>query len=535
MTLNVNLEDVPDAILEAVIRRILASRRKMQDQQQLQDKPALQPKPQVRKQGADSKTWKRPEPAATLVSDQAFNVASCYFNFNTENNTLTVSTSNSSASTTASVPTATNANYTDLFWWVCLPAGNDKMVLAFYFVSDGVKVRFESRTSYSETVPFTTQLDSAAIIADAEAIYEQNQYQATRADLLVTRLFPTTDCFIGPQPFFDRYETLEENNEFGTGKIYTPSRNTIPVEITSSEFIDTLLTFVVTKNSVTQVEPPQQLRSVLFDKFITAEGVITNEGVHEITVENREFVNRTFAVQWFWYDWNFSEASPSCEVAPRFDRLQQAGPIEIGRRENITYFTTETEPTISARLAFSDGNSCDGLLRSYGYGFLVDRQDGQSEGWGWTPAVFAFLRKFDAPSDLDTNYQSVKNRYLGNDATRLALTLGYQQSNSQADTTSNYYYFNIPTESSADFDDPVDFDSSALNLRRVTAGTRVNPIQSPDLEETQGVIYDEDNPVKAWDWGKPNACIGELMALGFTAEQLGYAGQTAPAGFSFDS
>jgi hypothetical protein len=38
----------------------------MQDQQQLQEKPALQPKPQIRKQGADGRTWKRPEPAAIL-------------------------------------------------------------------------------------------------------------------------------------------------------------------------------------------------------------------------------------------------------------------------------------------------------------------------------------------------------------------------------------------------------------------------------------------------------------------------------------
>ena len=69
MTLNVNLEDVPDAILEAVMRRIIASRRSMKDQQQLQEKPALQPKPQIRKQGADGRTWKRPEPAAVASPD----------------------------------------------------------------------------------------------------------------------------------------------------------------------------------------------------------------------------------------------------------------------------------------------------------------------------------------------------------------------------------------------------------------------------------------------------------------------------------
>lgn len=64
MTLNIDLEDVPDAILEAVKARILANRRRLLDQQEQQQRPALQPKPQFRKFGADSKTWKRPQPAA---------------------------------------------------------------------------------------------------------------------------------------------------------------------------------------------------------------------------------------------------------------------------------------------------------------------------------------------------------------------------------------------------------------------------------------------------------------------------------------
>ena len=64
MTLNINLEDVPDAILEAVKARIMASRRRLLDRQELLRQPPLQPKPQSRKFGADSKRWKRPQPAA---------------------------------------------------------------------------------------------------------------------------------------------------------------------------------------------------------------------------------------------------------------------------------------------------------------------------------------------------------------------------------------------------------------------------------------------------------------------------------------
>ena len=64
MTLNIDLEDVPDAILEAVKARIMANRRRLLDRQELLRQPPLQPKPQSRKFGADSKTWKRPQPAA---------------------------------------------------------------------------------------------------------------------------------------------------------------------------------------------------------------------------------------------------------------------------------------------------------------------------------------------------------------------------------------------------------------------------------------------------------------------------------------
>lgn len=66
MTLNVNLEDVPWAILEAVRGRIMSNRRRLEESQQEQQRPALQPKPQFRKFGADGRTWKRPEPAAVL-------------------------------------------------------------------------------------------------------------------------------------------------------------------------------------------------------------------------------------------------------------------------------------------------------------------------------------------------------------------------------------------------------------------------------------------------------------------------------------
>jgi hypothetical protein len=59
---NVDLEDVPFAILEMVKARILANRRRLNAAQQLPI--STKPRPQFRKFGANSTTWRRPEPAA---------------------------------------------------------------------------------------------------------------------------------------------------------------------------------------------------------------------------------------------------------------------------------------------------------------------------------------------------------------------------------------------------------------------------------------------------------------------------------------
>lgn len=68
MSLNIDLEDVPFAILEAVKARILANRRKLQDQQQ-RPRPSLRPRPQFAKIGATSKIWRLPKPAAMVEDD----------------------------------------------------------------------------------------------------------------------------------------------------------------------------------------------------------------------------------------------------------------------------------------------------------------------------------------------------------------------------------------------------------------------------------------------------------------------------------
>jgi hypothetical protein len=121
MTLNVNLEDVPFAILEAVRGRIMSNRRRLQEnQEQQQQRPALQPKPQFRKFGADGRTWKRPEPAA--IASDGVKLPYFYEQLNDGQGTETrpgvrsvvISSGNGQQSATATLPDPFPAQFPDL-------------------------------------------------------------------------------------------------------------------------------------------------------------------------------------------------------------------------------------------------------------------------------------------------------------------------------------------------------------------------------------------------------------------------------------
>lgn len=66
MTLNIDLEEVPFAILEAVKARILKGRGAIQPPL----KPSLRPRPQQRKFGASNSRWVRPRPAVTVANER---------------------------------------------------------------------------------------------------------------------------------------------------------------------------------------------------------------------------------------------------------------------------------------------------------------------------------------------------------------------------------------------------------------------------------------------------------------------------------
>jgi hypothetical protein len=70
---NIWLEDVPDAILEAVKARLMRRRKDLQEDKEQQNRKPGEPGPQIKEFGGDSDEWRRPEPGA--VANRVFVVA----------------------------------------------------------------------------------------------------------------------------------------------------------------------------------------------------------------------------------------------------------------------------------------------------------------------------------------------------------------------------------------------------------------------------------------------------------------------------
>ncbi|MFZ9061682.1 MAG: hypothetical protein ACO218_10735, partial [Steroidobacteraceae bacterium] len=84
---NLDLEDVPFAILEVVKARILANRRRLGlSQEQTKPRPSTRPRPQFRKTGASSRGWRKPQHGAGVLDEGLrFGVVSWYTNFSEGN------------------------------------------------------------------------------------------------------------------------------------------------------------------------------------------------------------------------------------------------------------------------------------------------------------------------------------------------------------------------------------------------------------------------------------------------------------------
>ena len=204
------------------------------------------------------------------------------------------------------------------------------------------------------------------------------------------------------------------------------------------------------------------------------------------------------------------------------------------------------------------------LLRSYGYGHLVNRDaDGQTPGWGWTPIIFSFLRNYEGEfhqvnGDTSMIYNAfsheyIKRKYIPDDAPQYFVTADVRFPGVDEDTTANYYYFKAPSSDGTSVgssgyptpDGTIYLPNGPAGYS--TQGTPSNPgvVLLPnrgdytrevvalddsqfsgeppterDFETGYTGTYEYDRPFAAWDWDRPLACWIELIRLGFTPDDL---------------
>jgi hypothetical protein len=540
MTLNVNLEDVPFAILEAVRGRIMSNRRRLQEnQEQQQQRPALQPKPQFRKFGADGRTWKRPEPAA-ILDNEKYIVGAAYWENDSDNNTLTVYSADKQASSTVTLDFAGQQGSV-IEWDLCLPAGNGNLLLIFHTsafsatdANDGVSPVVEDfQVSLGDL-----SLASSVVMAQIEArrialeenaaIFQPNitAYRISETPIILNKVVETRLIGGTLRPEFDTFVDISPSSlswiGYGTPDPTKPLgvRDGWPNSgVASYVFKSNYVGFYVSKNVVRPVDVPATLESILQDKMPLA----------SVQTDSIDFPVLTYRYSQAITHLDYFSTTPG-GVADEWITESAAFAFSYSDYEIIQESTRQINYAYVVR---SDSDDIgDLLLRSYGYGYLVDNTV-QTQGRGWTPSVYAFLRAPSSNNASSSNYKTLRDTYLGSSAPRRALTLGYQSPSSGADTTNSFFHFQIPATADADAENALPiFSSSNLRLSRVTAGTKDNPLPA-ELSDESSQPPPIPTPVAAWDWNRPSACIGELMALGFTAEQLGYTGSTPPQRFQF--
>jgi hypothetical protein len=394
-------------------------------------------------------------------------------------------------------------------WYEALPAGGDRVVLLFYGYSASAEYGDENNGSYSK-------------VAGAPNAIAQFQEQPPLP---------------GPPPVYPTKYELRPFPDTYTETTISEGRQTV----TSTSFSDFRYAVVVSSQSI-RVAPswPGALDSIIKQKYTIATGItVVNTNPVIRTTQIVELAN--WDVYYNDYIVPYGEVYTSTTAVPtgaynqdyRVDLTPNAYQVPT-----LLQFSTPGGPDIIGIYVWHP------LMRSYGYGYLVNRDAaGQTPGWGRTPAVFSFLKNYTGEfhkEDGDTSmltkansYQHARDNYIPQDAPPYFLTTNVAIPEAIVDTTKTYYYFRAPAyDIPLDYSNPLTFrteDNTIVPIAlRPNRGEYTREVFQSSLPETQKhiesgglwFVSEYEIPVAAWDWNRPLACWLELLRLGFTAADL---------------
>jgi len=515
MTLNVNLEDVPWEILEAVRLRILAQRRAM-EQSRLQRRPvALRPQAQFAKLGARADQRRLPEPAAILDSGNE-EVAIVVWNTQVTTHsgtgvpasrTLTVSNAKLTASLSIEIEYPDYAFSSQQYanqegFWEENIVVNPECTNAGFF--SGVSGFIPEQ---GPVPPICTR-----VTRWRRQIKNTTDYGVNDSVSLAFPVDKTTSIFVWAENFrFDGVlitseNTFEQTYEFlgtdpSSGFLYYGERNTgvfsSNTERISTGLVENFYCFLVSANSVKQISAPPQLQNII-KSYMRA----PNPDTRSITTN---IVGSTGVTYWIYLNPNDTTQGAQFQIA--------GGSTEL---PPITYDQPFQDTT--ARDTFFDIYDTSGILGSYGLG----NYDSSS----FTPGIFAFLNDFDPPPmgtsqeysevyepdgfwEDHTKYQFIRDTYFSDYPSPRKLLMPCV-----IDGRCNLY----GEDDEARF---ISFDSTSRLPVSATAQLDLSSFRKETKTYPLGnILTGVDQLFYAWDWGRPNFCRRKLIALGFTPQDL---------------
>ena len=443
----------------------------------------------------------------TKILGKRFEVAGAYFQYG-QNKRLAISTADRQLLREIQLPSIP-------LWHEVFPAGGDRMVILFYGWDGGV--------AYTE-VPGSTVFTGCQPALCWEALEQADNDMALRA------------VFDAPDVTNVRVDSKNECTETNT-----PSQRLVGSYTISPWFYSV----TVSRTDILVREGwPAQARSVIGQKYKIATGAgrvfsagepkyastgLTQVVVFEITYTNKPPVLLPYTYQ-------VSSQTTGVSYDQELEIVMTPNSYE---EPTLLQFSTPGGPDIVGEWVFYP------LMRSYGYGYLVNRgEGGQTPGWGNTPAVFSFIKNYQGEFhkengdrtmlDNGMSYQYARDNYFPIDAPAYFLTADVAMPQAEQDTTHNYYYFPVPPiDGSVYANDPMAFRNDGTTAASLVLRLNRQPYRNEVVRQTfattqQGldktrVSYFLSNleiPVAAWDWDRPLACWIELINLGFTPDDL---------------
>ena len=420
-----------------------------------------------------------------------------WWKYEAENiNTITVYTGDKKESLTIQLDYA-GSNASVIRWWICLPAGDGSMILVFYTyafneipANDGRPMSIEG--DYDDTSGGPAMVE---LIEEMRALHACLGYGG-----IIGSVSPS--CTIVELEGASWFRVLHRFIDIP----YLPFLEGSPGSgAVSAVFKQKYHCFHVTEKTVRAIQLPNAFEAMLKQKMPVLDLLKT-------TVEYFQYGIRYYLAR-------ATLARPDGSFF-RHDRSS----VHVEE-----YKVTRTLTSFSPYHVSNTGDYLDDslIVRSYGYGDLLHPVSDQDPAWGTTPSIYSYFSAANTdPEDLiDNATYSIVRDLIGDGAPRKGLTLGYQQPETEVNTTKEYFYFNLPPADIGSDDEDSYFSSSnpALNLKRVWKVGRNRGLPPDPLNEFGASAPDfPDNlrPVVAWDWDNPSYCRRQLTRLGFNTANL---------------